>query len=208
MRGVLKPGKSPFEQCASLKAAPLASRGPDENSVMLNILKRRPRHSAQIPALYAELTRAARRPEFFTVYGVPDTIDGRFDVLALHAWLVLAWLQRAGRSDLSQALVETIFAGFDAALRDLGNGDMGMGPRMKKLGNAFNGRLHAYDAAGDEPALRDAILRNVYRGEDGHDAAALGLARYAVAAAGYLQACDPAGATLDFGPIPTTCDGP
>jgi len=172
---------------------------------MLNILRRKPRNAAQVRGLYAALTAAARQPAFFTVYGVADTIDGRFDMVVLHAWLVLVWLREAGNGEVAQALSDAIFIGFDEALRDLGNGDMGMGRRMKKLGDAFNGRLQAYNAAaGDEIALRDAIVRNVYRGADGHEAAALGLARYALGARERLKQCDAASDALEFGPVPTT----
>lgn len=172
---------------------------------MLNILRRSSGNVAQVRGLYAALTAAARRPEFFTVHGVTDTIDGRFDMVALHAWLVMVWLREAGRSDLAQALSDAIFVAFDEALRDLGNGDMGMGRRMKKLGDAFNGRLHAYDAAaGDESALAEAISRNVYRGAGGHEAGAAALAHYALRAAESLKHCDASGETLDFGPVPTT----
>ncbi|HEY0107768.1 MAG TPA: ubiquinol-cytochrome C chaperone family protein [Rhizomicrobium sp.] len=175
---------------------------------MLNALRRTTRNVRHVQALYAALTAAARQPVFFRAYGVADTVDGRFDMVALHAWLALRWLKAAGRADLAQGLSDAIFVAFDEALRDLGNGDMGMGPRMKKLGNAFAGRLHVYEAAGDEAALADAILRNVYRGAADRQAAAAALARYAQAAAGRLKACDPLGAALDFGPIPTTFSGP
>ncbi len=171
---------------------------------MLNALRRNARKTRLVQALNAELTRQARLPVFFRDFGVPDTIDGRFDMVALHAWLVFDRLKTAGMSDAAQGLSNTMFVGFDEALRDLGTGDMGMGPRMKKIGNAFNGRMQAYEAATDEAALAEAIQRNVYRGEAGHEAAALSLARYALAARARLAHCDPATGTLDFGPGPTT----
>ncbi len=175
---------------------------------MLNILCRSPSNARLIQALHACLVAAARREVFFREYGVADTIDGRFDMVALHGWLALGRLRSAGLTDLAQGLSDSIFVAFDEALRDLGNGDMGMGPRMKKLGNAFNGRLHAYEqAAGEETGLRDAILRNVYRGEPGYEAQARGLAHYAMQARKRLEDCDPSAGTLDFGAVPTTFDG-
>jgi cytochrome b pre-mRNA-processing protein 3 len=169
---------------------------------MLNILRRTSPAARQAHTLYAALAAAARRPAFFLDYGVADTIDGRFDMVALHAWLVLGRLSAAGRPDLAQALSNTIFIAFDEALRDLGNGDMGMGPRMKKLGNAFNGRCQAYEAAaGDEAALADAIFRNVHRGEAGREERAAKLARYVLAARTHLETQDPAATALDF-PVP------
>jgi len=174
---------------------------------MLNILRRTSPATRLVQTLHAALVNAARQPIFFREYGVADTIDGRFDMVALHGWLVLGRLRSAGRPELAQALSDAIFVAFDEALRDLGNGDMGMGPRMKKLGNAFNGRLHAYEAAaGDEAALADAIARNIYRGEPGQERSATALARYVLAARTRLEAADPVKDPLEFGPVPTTFD--
>ncbi|HJW39785.1 MAG TPA: ubiquinol-cytochrome C chaperone family protein [Rhizomicrobium sp.] len=172
---------------------------------MLNILRRTSPKIRTVQALHSNLVAAARQPVFFREYGVADTIDGRFDVVALHGWLVLGRLRSAGQSEIAQALSDAIFVAFDEGLRDLGNGDMGMGPRMKKLGNAFNGRLLAYEAAvGREAELREAILRNVYRAAPGMEPEAGALARYVVAARARLESCDLLAGTLDFGSVPTT----
>lgn len=170
---------------------------------MLNVLRRASQKAKLVQALHAALTAQARQPAFFTALGVADTVDGRFDMVALHAWLVLDRLGAAGMSDVARDLSNAIFVAFDEALRDLGNGDMGMGPRMKKLGDAFNGRMQAYAAAADEGALAQAFLRNVYRGEPMRDREALELARYALAARARLAQADIAGGALDFGPVPT-----
>ncbi len=175
---------------------------------MLNALRRTSGKTRQVRALYAALTAQSRLADFYRAYGVPDTIDGRFDMLALHVWLVLSRLKSAGTTELSQRLLDAIFVGFDEALRDLGAGDMGMGPRMKKLGSAFNGRLQAYESASDDAALGEAILRNVYRGAPERAREAAALARYAHAARLKLEACDPASGTLEFGQPPTTFDRP
>ena len=174
---------------------------------MLNALRRSSQKARLVQALHGALTRQARQPAFFRDFGVADTIDGRFDMMALHAWMVFGRLKTAGLEDVAQALANAIFIAFDEALRDLGTGDMGMGPRMKKLGNAFNGRMLAYEGAADEAALAEAILRNVYRGEAGHHEAALALARYAHGARAHLERCDPARGELDFGAVPTTLEG-
>ena len=174
---------------------------------MLNALRRNAQKTRVVDALHAALNVRARLAVFFREYGVADTIDGRFDMLALHAWMVLSRLRAAGRADLADGLTDAMFAAFDGALRDLGTGDMGMGPRIKKLGNALNGRVQAYEAASDdEAAFADAIARNVYRGEAGREAAALSLARYARAARAHLQQGDPTGGEIDFGPAPIGMD--
>jgi cytochrome b pre-mRNA-processing protein 3 len=169
----------------------------------LNILSRAAnRHLVR--DLYAALTRQARQPVFFRDLGVADTVDGRFDMVALHAWLVLNRLRTAAMDHVAKALSDQIFTGFDEGLRDLGNGDMGMGRRMKKLGDAFAGRLHAYETAADLPAMIEALLRNVFRGEAGHEEQARALATYVLAAKSRLRLADPLTGKLDFGAIATT----
>ena len=73
----------------------------------------------------------AGQPVFFTRLAVPDTMDGRFDLVALHAWLVLD--RNRGRAAAAQALTDDVFIGFDEALREQGTGDMGMGRRLKAM---------------------------------------------------------------------------
>lgn len=169
---------------------------------MLNVLRRSSGRAKLVRTLHAALIAQARQPAFFREYGVPDTIDGRFDMVALHAWLVFERLRSAGLHDVAQDLSTALFVAFDEALRDLGAGDMGMGPRMKKLGNAMNGRLLAYEAAPDDAALAEAILRNIYRGDEGHAPATKALAHYARAAQATLADCDPSGGSLAFPSIP------
>jgi cytochrome b pre-mRNA-processing protein 3 len=171
---------------------------------MLNILRRASPEARLARALYEATTAQARLPAFFRDLGVEDTIDGRFDMLALHAWLVFGRLRAAGMTDVANKLSQTIFTGFDEALRDLGTGDMGLGPRMKKLGLAFNGRMHAYEAAKDEAEMARAIVRNVYRGRDGTDRQARILAKYAFSAREYLKLSNPGNGALDFGTLDTT----
>ncbi len=169
---------------------------------MLNALRRNSDRTRLVRSLYTMLTTQSRRPEFFCDFGVADTIDGRFDLVALHAWLIFRRLHSAGLADVAHALSDAIFVGFDEGLRDLGAGDMGMGRKIKQLGEAFNGRIQAYEAAASETALAAAILRNVYRGNTDRQSDALSVARYASAAEIRLLACDPSSGALDFGPPP------
>ena len=171
---------------------------------MLNILRRTSPEARLARSLYESITSASRQPEFFRELAVEDTVDGRFDVLALHAWLAFGRLNEEGMGAMARKLSDTIFTGFDEALRDLGNGDMGMGPRMKKLGLAFNGRMHAYEAAKTEAEMAEAILRNVYRGKTGMARQANILAKYAFSAREHLKLSNAAGGTLDFGALNPT----
>jgi cytochrome b pre-mRNA-processing protein 3 len=146
----------------------------------------------------------ARQPVFFAKLGVPDTIDGRFDLVVLHAWLVLERLRELGMKDVSQGVIDSLFASFDESLRDLGVGDIGIGHRVKKMADAFYGRLSAYGAAADESALKDAILRNIYRGDQAHDSEAGILADYVHAARKKLRDSDLSSTVIDFGALPAS----
>ena len=171
---------------------------------MLNALRRSAETRRLAGQLYTQIVARSRRPEFFTALQVPDTMDGRFDLLALHAWLALEALRNGNMGDLSQRLTDALFAGFDEALREQGAGDIGMPRRMKKFADAFYGRLEAYTAAETEAALRDAILRNVYRGEEQHAEAASDLAHYCWRARSHVAAEKLAAGELDFGSLPGT----
>ena len=167
--------------------------------MMLNALRRSKERRALAAGLHAGLVARARDPEFFERFGVEDTLDGRFDLVVLHAWLVLERLKAVG-TPLSQALVDAIFVDFDEALRELGAGDIGMAKRVKKLAGAFYGRMQAYDGAQDETAMEAALVRNLYRGTSQPGAKAL--ARYVLRAKARLKACNVEGGVLDFGPLP------
>src|SRR6185312_11736478 len=115
--------------------------------------------------------------------------------------LALEQLGAADLNDLSQELTNTIFTGFDESLRDLGSGDMGIGRRIKKLADAFYGRLAAYHAAtADAGAMQSALSRNLYRGTaSGHEAR---IADYVMSARARLETQDLGTGRIDFGPLP------
>ena len=163
---------------------------------MLNLLKNSHQRKKNGRALYDGLVARAREPVFFARFGVADSIDGRFDVLAFHAWMVLAELKG---TPAAQALTDTIFLGFDEAMREQGVGDMGIGHKLKAMAKAFYGRMSAYDAAQDEAALAEALARNLWRGA-AVDARARTLAAYALRARMSLRKSLPD--RLDFGPLP------
>ncbi len=112
---------------------------------------------------------AAREPAFYLRLGVPDTFDGRFEVVALHTQLVLRRLKNEPDPELGQVLAQGIFdyltGHFDEALREIGVGDMSVGKRMKAMASGLYGRLAAYDAgfqAEDGEVMADALRRNLY----------------------------------------------
>jgi cytochrome b pre-mRNA-processing protein 3 len=164
---------------------------------MLNLLKESAARKQAGVRLYDGLVARAREPVFFTAFGVADSVDGRFDLLVFHAWLVLVELK--GKPP-AQALTDTIFAGFDEAMREQGAGDIGIGHKLKAMAKAFYGRMAAYDAAKSPGEMAAALARNLWRGA-GHDSHARVLATYATDARKHLAASLPD--SLDFGPLPT-----
>lgn len=170
---------------------------------MLRLFRRSDRDRA-VDELYATVVAQARLPHFYAAWGVPDTLEGRFEMIALHAFLLLRRLkaERQRTAKLAQAFFDLMFADIDRNLREMGVGDMGVGKRVKAMAQSFYGRIAAYDAglAGGEDALGEALLRNVYRGEaaaSGH----LALAAYVRRQAGHLEAQDGTGlmaGRLDF----------
>ena len=135
----------------------------------------------------------ARQPIFYRDLGVPDTVNGRFDLVLLHLWLVLRRLRavQAGPA-LSQALFDHFCEDMDDNLREMGVGDQVVPKRMQAFGEAFYGRTRAYDRAVDEggEALASAICRNILNGAEIEQARRL--AAYAMAAEADLSRTDEA----------------
>jgi len=126
--------------------------------------QRPPRADAEF---YAAVVAQAREPAFYRDLAVPDTLDGRFDLLVLHVILVMHRLkgQGAEAEDWSRALYEAMITDFDRSLREMGVGDTGIAKRVKTMVRGAHGRLLAYDAAlaaPDDSALEVALDNNVY----------------------------------------------
>lgn len=169
---------------------------------MLKIMAKNRARRQTADRLLASLIARARAPVFFRELGVADTVDGRFDLIALHAALLFERLESAGRRDLSQVLINRLFTSFDEGLRDLGAGDIGIGKRIQKMADALYGRMKAYGEAQDETALATAIVRNVYREAAGHERAAAEIALYMLSARRTLSSFDADSGDVAFGPLP------
>jgi cytochrome b pre-mRNA-processing protein 3 len=130
-------------------------------------------------ALYARTVSQARTPALYADFGAPDTPEGRFEIYSLHVYLLLERLkgQGAQAAETSQALFDTYLSGLDHALRELGVGDLSVGKRMRKLGEAFYGRVQSYQdalaALPDRGPLEALLGRTVYEGADASRAADL-----------------------------------
>ena len=133
------------------------------------LFKRKPRVNANIntDAAYAVLLDRACMPRFYSAYGVPDTLEGRFDLLTLHVFLIMEHtLNTAPPSQaeiFNQKLFDAMFANMSQSLRQRGIGDMGIPKHMRRMMLGFNGRVHSYADAGDNAgALGAVLIRNVY----------------------------------------------
>jgi cytochrome b pre-mRNA-processing protein 3 len=128
---------------------------------------RRKNSPVQVAAegLYAALVAQSRQTGFYTALNVPDTVDGRFDSVLLHCFIVM---HRLGHGDkdsraLSQALYDTMFVEMDRAVREMGVGDLSVKRHVRRMMKAFNGRVAAYEAGlADNALLHDALRRNLY----------------------------------------------
>ena len=129
--------------------------------------KERQRGRAAARTLYARIVEAARHEHFYRVRGVPDTLDGRFELLALHTVLVCRRLAAEGEAGAvpGQHLFDVMIEDLEVNLRELGVNDPSLGRRVKEMARAFYGRRDAYAAAldgGDRAALERAVARNLY----------------------------------------------
>jgi cytochrome b pre-mRNA-processing protein 3 len=155
---------------------------------------RKPRAPSRgtIETIYGMIVTQAREPLFYRELGVPDTVNGRFDLLVLHLWLVLRRMQPMDDGPrLSQALFDRFCDDMDGNLREMGVGDLTVPKRMQAFGEAFYGRVAAYDlavSAGQE-ALAQALCKNVLNGQDLDKARQLAV--YAEAALAALEALEP-----------------
>jgi len=139
---------------------------------------RRNQAKFQAQAVLAAVITASRRPDFYGPGRVPDTLEGRFELLTLNAALALVRLKAAEAPALAQAFTDTLFRHIDSGLREAGVGDLTVPKRMRRLAGDFYGRLDAYAEALSAPeALAAAIVRNVL-GDRGDPAFAARLGAY------------------------------
>jgi len=118
-------------------------------------------------AVYARTAERARGSELFEQFGVPDDLYGRFDALALHAWLTIDRLRLEPDGEaLAQAFFDAMFRHLDLTLREIGVQDLGVGRRIKAMAEGLHGRALAYREAlaGRGECLAEVLRRNAYGG--------------------------------------------
>ncbi len=169
---------------------------------MLKALRRAAARRRTASDLAITIVRRGLSPTFYRDFGVPDTFNGRFDVVSLHAFLVLSVLDGEPDRALSQDLVNALFQSFEDALRDQGAGDMGMTRRIQKIAGAFYGRLEAYRAATTREEVAAVLLRNLYGENRRFQTQALALAAYMERARLGLEPAALAEGVVTFGSLP------
>ncbi len=125
--------------------------------------------------LYLAAVAQARQPLFYATHGVPDTVDGRFDLIVMHVFLLLRPLSKLAEQDgdgelqvragtIAQALFDTMFSDMDRSLREMGVSDISVGKRVKHMAKAFYGRVAAYNDGleGTDKQLSEALRRNLF----------------------------------------------
>ncbi|MDO8840196.1 MAG: ubiquinol-cytochrome C chaperone family protein [Parvibaculum sp.] len=162
--------------------------GRSETMIWKRIFGRR-RGEEEAFSLYRAVVAQARLPAFYLQGGVPDTVEGRFEMVSLHAFLVLRRLRAAGAEGraLGQRVFNVLFDDMDQTLREMGVGDLSVGKKIKALAASFYGRIGAYEdglRANDHAVLADALARNVFG-----QAVAEG---HAAMLADYVRQCDQA----------------
>jgi len=114
---------------------------------------------------YVDIVSAARNPVLFANLGVPDSLDGRFEAILLHGWLMMRRLRRIESARaVSQKLFDILFQDMDQNLREMGVSDLVVGDRVKAMAKSFYGRIAAYDSGLEEgeAAFGEALRRNVF----------------------------------------------
>jgi cytochrome b pre-mRNA-processing protein 3 len=158
--------------------------------MMFHFFRRDPSNHS-IATLYGTIVAQARAAPFYRIYGVPDTVNGRFEMVVLHTVLVLRRLESESLPlrRLGQGLFDRFCRDMDGSLREMGVGDLAVPAKMRKIGEAFYGRKAAYEAAlaaPDPEPLVAALERNVFGAQTGADLGTVRLAAYVRAVAARL----------------------
>ena len=173
--------------------------------MLFETLRRHRQKNQAAACLYRTLVEQARLPEFYTIGQVPDTLDGRFNLVLIHAILLIDRLGQFGPEGkiLAQALFDYAFEDFDRSIREIGSGDMGVGKRIKIMAQSFYGRMTAYQpslhtvcAASKiteeaEINLKAALRRNLYGKQDPDSTLLKAMTHYILNEALLLATCDP-----------------
>jgi cytochrome b pre-mRNA-processing protein 3 len=135
--------------------------------MILGLFRKRPTSPTAVEAAYARIVSQARQPALYRDFEAPDTLPGRFELIALHAILYFHRLknEESATRAVGQEVFDLMFHDLDASLREIGVGDLTVPKRIKAMGAAFYDGVQAYDAAlalADDDDLVRALAKNVY----------------------------------------------
>ena len=128
-----------------------------------------------IENIYTNIIKTSRNKSFFLDFNVDDTVEGRFDIIILHSFIVFNFFININdkKSSLPQMLFDHMFHDFDSSLREMGFGDIAVNKRMKQFIKAFYGRIDNYSKSlslfnelADDTFLKRTILRNIYKDQE------------------------------------------
>lgn len=169
------------------------------------------RRRAHAEGLYARLVRRARDPWFYEACEVPDTVDGRFDMIVIHAHLLFRRLRETGQEGeaLAQVVFNVMFKDMDRSLREMGVGDLSVGKHVKGMARAFYGRSVVYEKAlaAGRAQLVETLRQNVYRLSEPSDDAVDRLADYMESTAQALNALPLETLLSEEGTFPPRAEG-
>lgn len=143
----------------------------------------------QIPAheAYVALVNQSRKPFFYQECGVADNLDGRFDVIVLHIFMLTQRLKNES-PEFIRAVWEVFFSDMDRSLREMGASDTGIGKRVKKMAQAFYGRIDAYEkTVANEVEFKESLTRNLYRGVEVGETQLSSIVSYVLRSLEHLQ---------------------
>lgn len=158
--------------------------------MIFNFFRKETEQEKRVTDLYGAIVAQARQPIFYLEYAVPDDVNGRFEMIVLHAYMLFHRLRdesEEGRA-LGQQVFDHFFLDMDHSLRERGIGDLSVPKKIKKMAQAFYGRVDAYDKARDEgtEALAHALSRNFFPENEEIKSEADTLARYVETCAEHL----------------------
>ena len=130
---------------------------------MFRYFKNKKDRKLKAKSLYDGAVKAGRQAVFYTEFGVPDTVDGRFEMIALHNFILIHRLTHNGEAKLAQSLFDAFFVNMERSLREMGIGDLAVPKHMKRMMQGFNGRCRNYaQTLENKKELMEVLARNVY----------------------------------------------
>ena len=115
--------------------------------------------------IYKKIVLHSRNKIFYTYLKVPDTLNGRFDIIVMHFYFVhtVLFKQELPSNNIYDELLKVMYKDFDSNLREIGVGDLSVGKKIYQMSEAVAGRVNAYNKAKkNKELLYKTISRNIY----------------------------------------------